>query len=71
MLYIDTTLINNHGGNVAATDYVLSIMNIVSLYLTLYIATTLMHFRIITTDYVYMQYVYVCILFDVYAYLSV
>ena len=30
MVYIDTTLITNRGGNVAATNYALSIMNIVS-----------------------------------------
>ena len=51
MLYIDTTLINNRGGNVAATDYVLSIMNIVSFYLMLCVKLTHNYFRIISVDY--------------------
>ena len=32
MVYVDTITINARGGNVAATNYVLSIMNIVSLH---------------------------------------
>ena len=40
MLYIDRPVINARGGNTAATNYALSIMNIVSyicMYITIYV----------------------------------
>ena len=41
MLYIDRQVINARGGNTAATNYVLSIMNIVSYVHNLALSSTL------------------------------